>query len=94
MQGAPVKELRSEFTPGPAPDRARGVGWLHVANNTRFTVALRVDGRRVGRLGPYAAAGFFVGRTAAAERSLNATCDAGRWEATMRDGDITWHLYE
>jgi len=94
MDGAPQRELRSELVAGPEPSAVPGRDWLHVANHTRHTVSIRVDGRPAGRLGPHAVAGFYVGRSTAAQRTLVATCTSGRWEAVMRSGTVTWHLHE
>ena len=67
---------------------------LYVANHTRETVALFVDGRHTGWVGPFSSAAFYVGRSAGATTDLRATCGRGVWATTVRGPvwDLVWQL--
>jgi hypothetical protein len=67
---------------------------LFVANHTKETVSVFVDGRHVGWVGPLSSAGFYVGRSAGARTTLKALSPKGSWQATLHGPawNLTWHL--
>ena len=95
MSGEPPRELESELvlTTGAAPRHALR-RCLFVHNHTAETVAVLVDGRHAGWIGPLSSAAFFVGRSAGASSELKAICERGEWSATVRGPawEYRWHL--
>ena len=95
IAGAPDRLLEStlDAAGGDPADRTLR-RCLFVANHTRETVAVFVDGRHVGWVGPRSSVGFYVGRSAGAKTHLRATCDLGAWEETVHGPvwDVTWSL--
>ena len=91
----PPRELESELveSTGAAQDHALR-RCLYVSNHTAQTVAVLVDGRHAGWIGPQCSAAFFVGRSAGASSELKAVCEAGEWSATIRGPawEYRWHL--
>ena len=95
MDGAPPRELESELEPATGDTRERALRQcLFVSNHTGFTVAVLVDGRHAGWVGPSSSAAFFVGRSAGAQAELRAICEAGEWRESVRGPawEYTWHL--
>jgi hypothetical protein len=95
LQGAPARLLESEIVRGTAFHRPLALRkCLFVFNHSGQTVAVFVDGRQAGWLGPRSSAAFFVGRSAGTKALLRATSARGEWRGTIQGPvwEWSWHL--